>query len=190
MQMEASLTVKDLWDVVSGIKTGGAGFAKKQAIAKSHIILNVEPSQYPHCHDSDPAVIWNSLRSIHIAHGLGSCVVLMCHFFAMRKDGDQSMRKWVASVQHMAWKLGEVGTTPSQEHIILVLTSGLNDDHSLFPLTVFLHANSGLNMWFSDYSTMSPGFCMLHPLVTHTQWYRSLLQVPRFRPYQEAVPFP
>ncbi|KAF8578158.1 hypothetical protein K439DRAFT_1308626, partial [Ramaria rubella] len=105
MQMEVSLTVKDLWDVVSSIKTGGA-------------------------------VVWNSLHSIHIARGLGSRMALMRHFFAMRKDGDQSMREWVASVQHMAWKLGEVGTTPSQEQIILVLTSGLNDDY--IPLIISL----------------------------------------------------
>ncbi|KAF8585067.1 hypothetical protein K439DRAFT_1301884, partial [Ramaria rubella] len=105
MQMEASLTVKDLWDIVSGIKTGGA-------------------------------VVWNSLCSIHIARGLGSCMALMHHFFAMRKDGDQSMCEWVAGVQHTAWKLGEVSATPSQEHIILVLTSGLNDDYT--PLIISL----------------------------------------------------
>ncbi|KAF8582101.1 hypothetical protein K439DRAFT_1305742, partial [Ramaria rubella] len=105
MQMEASLTVKDLWDIVSSIKTGGA-------------------------------VIWNSLCSIYIARGLGSRMALMRHFFAMRKDGDQSMRKWVASVQHTAWKLGEVGATPLQEHIILVLTSSLNNDYT--PLIISL----------------------------------------------------
>ncbi|KAF8583868.1 hypothetical protein K439DRAFT_1303941, partial [Ramaria rubella] len=105
MQMEVSLTVKDLWDVVSSIKTGGA-------------------------------VIWNSLHSIHIARGLGSRMALMHHFFAMHKDGDQSMRESVASVQHTAWKLGEVGATPLQEHIILVLTSSLNNDYT--PLIISL----------------------------------------------------
>ncbi|KAF8580168.1 hypothetical protein K439DRAFT_1357759, partial [Ramaria rubella] len=98
MQMEVSLIVKDLWDVVSGIKTGGA-------------------------------IVWNSLCSIHIACSLGSHMALMCHFFTIHKDGDQSMHEWVASVQHTAWKLGEVGATTFQEHIILILISGLNNDY-------------------------------------------------------------
>ena len=93
IQMEALLEEKGLFGVVSGrdiMPTTGSNskgvktFLEKQRLARSKIILAIEPSQLPHVrNEEDPFVIWQNLTQIHRACGLGILLTMRMDFLKM-----------------------------------------------------------------------------------------------------------
>ena len=90
--MEALLIKKDLWDVVDGSETQPTGsnnskviraFVKKQQLAQSKIILNIQKSQLPHTRHLDPKEIWDSLEQVHHACGFATHLALRRRFLYM-----------------------------------------------------------------------------------------------------------
>jgi hypothetical protein len=137
--MEALLVEKDLWDVVDGSETRPAGsdnskavraFVKKQQLARSKIILNIEKSQLPHTRHLDPKEIWDSLEQVHRARGFATRLALRRWFLYMRKRDDEPMSSWISSVKNAAFHLETAGVSLIDEDVILALTEGLPDTYS------------------------------------------------------------
>jgi hypothetical protein len=137
--MEALLVEKDLWDVVDGSELRPHGsinskpvrtFTKKQHLARTKIILNIEKSQLPHTHYDDPKEIWESLEKIHRARGFATQLALRRRFLYMRKHDDQPMSSWISNVKNAAFQLESAGVPVIDEDIILALTEGLPDTFS------------------------------------------------------------
>jgi len=132
--MEAQLVSKDAWEVIDESVSPPMGslnskpvktWLHKQNLARSQIILHVEPSQIPHIRDRDPRIIWNTLKSLHRSRGFASRLALRRRFVLMKKSDSQSMQSWIADVRRLAFELKEIGVDIADEDIILVLTTGL-----------------------------------------------------------------
>lgn len=132
--MEALLVRKGIWGVINGSEPRPAGsdssrpvkaWQRKVDEARSEIILNVEVSQLPHVRGTDASEIWENLRNIHQARGLGTRLSRRRDFFRMSKKHDQVMSAWIADVRHAAFQLEEIGSDVKDDDIIFVLTNGL-----------------------------------------------------------------
>ena len=111
-------------------------FIKKQQLARTKIILNVEKSQLPHtCYD-DPKDIWESLKKVHRVRGFTTRLALHRQFLYMRKRDDQPMSSWVSDVKNAAFQLESAGVPVIDEDIILALTEGLPDAFSMLIVTL------------------------------------------------------
>jgi hypothetical protein len=117
IQMEALLEEKGLFGVVSGrdiLPTTGPNskgvktFLEKQRLARSKIILSIEPSQLPHVrNEEDPCVIWQNLTRIHRARGLGILLTMRMDFLRMSMPLGSTIASYVASIRHAAYRLEE-----------------------------------------------------------------------------------
>ncbi|PPQ79181.1 hypothetical protein CVT26_000454 [Gymnopilus dilepis] len=117
LQMEALLESKELFGVIDGsepMPTTGPNsakfkaFLKKQRLARSQIILGLEPSQLPHVRSQDdPAVIWNNLADIHRARGLGVLLTMRMDFLKMTMPSDSTIASYVAAIRHAGYRLDE-----------------------------------------------------------------------------------
>jgi len=145
MLMEAWLIKKGLWDVVDGTETKPPGspatkavraFTKRQAEARSEIVLHVEVSQLVYVRDRDPKTIWDSLTTIYWARGFATRRALRRRMLGLRKGEEQSMPAWIAEVRTHAFKLEEIGVEVSEDDVILVLTGGLPDEYGGFITTL------------------------------------------------------
>ena len=117
IQMEALLEEKGLFGVVSGrdiLPTTGPNskgvksFLEKQRLARSKIILSMEPSQLPHVrNEENPSVIWQNLTRIHRARGLGVLLTMRMDFLKMSMPPGSTIASYVASIRHAAYRLEE-----------------------------------------------------------------------------------
>ena len=117
IQMEALLEEKGLFGVVSGrdiLPTTGPNskgvkaFLEKQHLARSKIILAIEPSQLLHVRNEDnPLVIWQNLTRIHHARGLGILLTTRMDFLKMSMPPGSTIASYVASIRHAAYRLEE-----------------------------------------------------------------------------------
>jgi len=96
--MAATLSEKDLWDVVDSSLTcqvsspnhkAVRAFVKKQQLTCAKLILSVKVSQLPHTHYDNPKAIWDGLQKVHQACGFATHLSLHCHFLNMHKQDDQ-----------------------------------------------------------------------------------------------------
>jgi hypothetical protein len=143
--MEALLTRKDLLDYVDGTKRHPGGlegskkvrdFYRKQAEARSEIILRVMPSELAHCRDPDPMLIWNTLINIHSSHGRSTIIALRRRFQRLRLGHSETMSAYIARIRHLAFLLEEAGVTISDDDIILAVTSGLPHSYDSFLISL------------------------------------------------------
>ncbi len=157
--MEALLTRKELWDVVSGDETKPIGslgskvvkaFVKKQKMARAEIILHVSTSQRPHTRFDDPKEIWENLKKIHQPPGLNSRFALLRQFFALVKDTDQSMLERIGQVKDLVGHLVDEKHGFNDEFIILKMTSGLPESFDSFRVALDLVPEDQLTL---DYVT-------------------------------------
>jgi gag-polypeptide of LTR copia-type/Domain of unknown function (DUF4219) len=117
IQMEALLEEKGLFGIVSGrdiMPTTGPNskgvktFLGKQRLARSKIILSIDPSQLPHVRNEDnPFVIWQNLTRIHRARGLGVLLTMRMDFLKMSMPPGSTIASYVASIRHAAYRLEE-----------------------------------------------------------------------------------
>jgi hypothetical protein len=117
IQMEALLEEKGLFGVVSGrivMPTTGPNsrgvrtFLEKQRLARSKLILAIEPSQLPHVrNEQDPFVVWQNLSRIHRARGLGVLLTMRMDFLKMSMPPGSTIASYVASICHAAYRLEE-----------------------------------------------------------------------------------
>jgi hypothetical protein len=117
IQMEALLEEKGLFGVVSGRDVlpatgpnskGVRTFLEKQRLARSKIILAIDPSQLPHVrNEEDPFVIWKNLARIHRARGLGVLLTMRMDFLKMSMPPGSTIASYVASIRHAAYRLEE-----------------------------------------------------------------------------------
>ena len=117
IQMEALLEEKGLFGVVCGrdvIPTTGPNskgvksFLEKQRLARSKIILTIEPSQLPHVrNEQDPSVVWKNLAQIHRARGLGVLLTMRMDFLKMTLPPKSTIATYVANIRHAAYRLEE-----------------------------------------------------------------------------------
>ena len=117
IQMEALLEEKGLFGVVSGrdiLPTTGPNskgvkaFLEKQHLARSKIILAIEPSQLLHVRNKEnPLVIWQNLTQIHRARGLGILLTMRMDFLKMSMPPGSTIASYVASICHAAYRLEE-----------------------------------------------------------------------------------
>jgi hypothetical protein len=133
IQMEALLEEKGLFGVVSGRDTlptygpsskGVKTFLEKQRIARSKIILAIEPSQLPHVRtEEDPSVIWQNLSRIHRARGLGVLLTLRMDFLRMSMPLGSTVASYVASIRHAAYRLEECYQAEEDDSISISSTT-------------------------------------------------------------------
>ena len=137
--MATLLVEKDLWDIVNGTETQPTGsanskaicaFAKKQQLAHTKIILNIDRSQLLHTHYDNLKEIWESLQKVHQANGFSTCLSLCHHFFYMCKHNDQPMVSWISGIKNTAFQLEAAGATTIDEDVILALIEGLPESYS------------------------------------------------------------
>jgi hypothetical protein len=137
-RMEMLLEKMELWEVVSGEETKPVGsdnsapvkkFRKRQRLARSEIALRVEDLQLVHTRAEDPKEIWEKLRSVHEAHGLGTRMSLRRRFHSMTKATDMGMQTFISTVEELARQLRSLGSQIDDEEIILVVTQGLTEDY-------------------------------------------------------------
>jgi gag-polypeptide of LTR copia-type len=108
IQMEALLEEKGLFGVVCGRNImpttgpnskGARTFLEKQHLARSKIILAIEPSQLPHVrNEEDPFIIWQNLSRIHRACGLGILLTMRMDFLKMSKPSESTIAQYVANI--------------------------------------------------------------------------------------------
>ena len=131
--MEALLEEKGLFGVVSGrdiMPTTGSNskgvktFLEKQRLARSKIILAIEPSQLPHVrNEEDPFVIWQNLTQIHRARGLGILLTMRMDFLKMSMPPGSTIASYVASIRHAAYRLEECYQAEEDDSISLSSTA-------------------------------------------------------------------
>jgi len=157
--MEAQLVRKEVWEVIDECVDPPVGspnskpvktWLHKQNIARSEIILHVEPSQLPHIRDRDPRVIWDMLKSLHRSRGFASRFALRRRFILLKKSDSQSMQSWIADVRRLAFELKAIGVDVADEDIILVLTAGLPPSYNNFIVTLDVVPSDELEL---DYVT-------------------------------------
>lgn len=131
--MHALLVRKGVADVVTGKTPKPTGtntpavrnWIKKAEEGLAEIILNVEPSQLPHCRKDTAAEVWDNLKSIYQSRGFGTRMAFRRRFFYMRMSEGQSMASWISDVRRATFLLTEVGAKIDDEDTMLVLTNGL-----------------------------------------------------------------
>jgi hypothetical protein len=139
--MQAYLTVKDLADLIDGTESKPIGsdndttvrkWIRRAAIARAEIIIHLDPSQYSHVAEiKDPKEVWDALRTVHVARGIGSRLAMMRHLINMRMEGSTyPMEKWIADVRQAAHRLRQNEADINDHWIILVLTNGLTPDYN------------------------------------------------------------
>jgi hypothetical protein len=129
IQMEALLEEKGLFGVVSGrviMPTTGPNskgvktFLEKQRLARSKIILAIEPSQLPHVrNEEDPFVIWQNLTRIHRARGLGVLLTMRMDFLKMSMPPGSTIATYVANIRHAAYRLEECYQAEQDDSVTL-----------------------------------------------------------------------
>ena len=134
--MRALLTKQGVWGVASGAVTRPPGpetsnavkaWMKKNSAAFSEIILMLTPSQLGHAHGTEDAhTLWATLETVHRSRGFGTRLSLRRDFFSMTKREDQTMTSWIADVRQVAFQLGDIGATVTDEDVIIVVTKGLS----------------------------------------------------------------
>lgn len=144
--MEMRLEKMDLWDLVNGTEVAPATseshaqmrkFRKRQRLARAEIGLYVSASQIVHTRDADPHVIWEKIKSVHKAGGLGTRMSLRRELHTMRFDDQTlSMPAWISGVQDVVRRIVDLGGTVDDEEVIVVLTQSL--PASFQPLIVVL----------------------------------------------------
>ena len=133
IQMEALLEEKGLFGVVSGrdiMPTTGPNskgvktFLEKQRLARSKIILAIDPSQLPHVrNEEDPLVIWQNLARIHRARGLGVLLTMRMDFLKMSMPLGSTIATYVANIRHAAYRLEECHQAEVDDSLPLSITS-------------------------------------------------------------------
>jgi hypothetical protein len=131
IQMEALLEEKGLFGVVSGRDVlpatgpnskGVRTFLEKQRLARSKIILAIDPSQLPHVrNEEDPFVIWKNLARIHRARGLGVLLTMRMDFLKMSMPPGSTIASYVASIRHAAYRLEECYQAEEDDSVSLSL---------------------------------------------------------------------
>ena len=142
--MFALLVRKELMDYVDGTaEQPGENetkkfkeFIRKQAEARSEIILRVSPSQLSHCRASNPYEIWKNLANIHSAKGRATVIALRRRFQRLRFEPSETMSAYISRVRYVAFLIEEANATVSDDDLILTLTAGL--PHSYNSLLISL----------------------------------------------------
>jgi hypothetical protein len=143
--MEQYLTVNDLWDIVSGMETEPtdtkekAEFLRKQRSTRARIAIHVTTAQLSTVRlKKDPKKVWDELQQLNRPAGFGTCMVLRCELFAMKKDPGISMSTWITLVHDVARQIKELNGDVLDEDLVVILTSSLPDSYR--PLVVQLDA--------------------------------------------------
>ena len=133
--MCALLIRNNLWGVISGKESPSDptkasltkinNFMTCQLKATAEIALYVDDTQIIHIQDDDPKVIWDTLASIHRAHGLSTQLAAMRKFSCIEKCPKQSIMSWVGNVKTQAYLMKDIGIKLPDLLTIVVLTSSL-----------------------------------------------------------------
>ena len=131
--MHALLVRRGVADVATGRTPRPAGtntpavrnWIKKADEALAEIILNIEPSQLPHCGKETAAEVWKNLKNIYQSRGFGTRMAFRRCFFYMHMSEGQSMASWISDVCRATFLLTKVGAEVDDEDMMLVLTNGL-----------------------------------------------------------------
>jgi len=103
-----------------GVRT----FLEKQRLARSKIILSIDPSQLPHVRKEDnPFVIWQNLTRIHRACGLGVLLTMRMDFLRMSMPIKTTIATYVANIRHAAYRLEECYQAEEDGSLSLSVTS-------------------------------------------------------------------
>ena len=103
--MRTLLICANLWGIISGKEaapnpvaastTAVDAFALCQLKVAAEIALYVDNSQIIHVQGDNPKTIWDTLASVHCAHGLSTQLAAMWKFSCMEKHLEQSITSWV-----------------------------------------------------------------------------------------------
>lgn len=135
--MEAYLTLEKFANVVlkpstkpTGPDTAISAYEEKISEARAAIILHLDPSQFSHIDGlTDPNKMWEALKSVHVARGIGSRLAMMRRFVNMRMTPDQDMENWIAQVRHAAQRLKQNDGPITDMWVILAATNGLRTEY-------------------------------------------------------------
>ena len=129
------LICADLWGIVSGKEaapnpatastTTVDTFTLCQLKAAAKIALYVDDSQIIRVQGDDPKTIWDTLTSVHCAHGLSTQLAAMRKFSHMEKRLEQSITSWVGDVKAQAHLMKDIRIELPDLLTIVILTSSL-----------------------------------------------------------------
>lgn len=143
VQMSSILVALDLWDVVRPssevpteemIPKGPKGVReqqKKRELARSKIILAIDPSQVPFVLGMEnPREMWEALEQVHRSSSVNSALSLRRSFLRMVKNEDESAIGWIGRVRARALELSHTPCPATTIDIILVITEGLSPEYA------------------------------------------------------------
>jgi len=105
-------------------------FRRKQRLARAKITLHVENSQLPHIRFDSPKEMWDNLSLVHRSRGFGTLLTVRRQFFSLKKNPDQSMQAWIATVRDVAFRLEAADFEVKDLDLIIALTQGLPESYS------------------------------------------------------------
>jgi len=105
-------------------------FRRKQRLARAKITPHVENSQLPHIRFDSPKEMWDNLSLVHRSRGFGTLLTVRRQFFSLKKNPDQSMQAWIATVRDVAFRLEAADFEVKDLDLIIALTQGLPESYS------------------------------------------------------------
>ena len=164
IRMCTLLICADLWGIVSGKEaapnpatastTTVDTFTLCQLKAAAKIALYVDDSQIIRVQGDDPKTIWDTLTSVHCAHGLSTQLAAMRKFSHMEKRLEQSITSWVGDVKAQAHLMKDIRIELPDLLTIVILTSSLPCEYDSVLLLSMLSnlMNLPLNLLSLNYS--------------------------------------
>jgi hypothetical protein len=81
-------------------------------------------------------VIWAKLTVTHWVWKLATQLAKCCKFLTVAKGNEESIMLWASHVKGIAFDLEDIGGTMTNEDIIIILTTGLNNEYDHFVVSV------------------------------------------------------
>lgn len=125
--IENYLALEDLTDYLTAEKVDDT---KKDAKAKSAIILSIEKHNYVHVTTAKTAKeVWTKLKTTFEDTGAVRKVTLMRKIVNTKLSDCNSMEMYVTEIISTAQRLNEIGFTVADEWLAIFLLAGLSDEY-------------------------------------------------------------
>lgn len=125
--VQALLELEDLWSCIEGDEETDT---KKITMARSKIILLIEPINYVHVQDTKTAKeCWDRLQAAFEDNGLSRRVGLLRKLISTKLDECSSVESYVNEIISTAHKLNGIGLKVTEEWVGTLLLAGLSDHY-------------------------------------------------------------
>jgi hypothetical protein len=152
--MKAYLKKIGAWDIVNGTSTEPppSSHAKRFAwrklrdLAHAEIDLHVKESQLIHTISDDPAVVWITIESVHVARGFSTHLQRHDEFLSTRMTEDMSIQTYISLVRSRAKACLDANASCPDDDIIITLIRGLPPSFEGFKISLDSVRDSDLTL--------------------------------------------